>query len=175
MADPRRTSTRRAVLSYDRLKALYKESKPPIVLPDLLIKDYQGIIQDFAFTADEIDSIDSDVAANTDAIDLLDIRVTANELAIASIPEWRTVIAITPYDAVAFDDIEARTTRINLPESPSENDEVIVSSDFSGNVLISGNGNQIKFKALEVSVTISQKGTSLHFKYFIAGGYWRII
>ena len=58
MASPRSASTRRAVLSYDRLKQLYKIASPSIVLPDLLIKDYQGIFQDFVFTSDEIDLID---------------------------------------------------------------------------------------------------------------------
>ena len=63
MAEPRRTSTRRAVLSYDHFKDLYKSIG--IVLPDLLVKDYQGILQDFVFTSDEID--------------LIDVRVTVNE------------------------------------------------------------------------------------------------
>lgn len=58
MALPRSTSTRRAVLSYDQYGELYKQATPSIVLPDLLIKDYQGIFQDFVFTANEIDSLD---------------------------------------------------------------------------------------------------------------------
>ena len=63
MAEPRRTSTRRAVLSYDHYKDLWKGVG--INLPDLLVKDYQGILQDFVFTSDEID--------------LIDVRVTVNE------------------------------------------------------------------------------------------------
>ncbi|MAO21791.1 MAG: hypothetical protein CMJ25_13670 [Phycisphaerae bacterium] len=63
MAKPRKTSTRRAVLSYDHYKDLWKGVG--IVLPDLLVEDYQGILQDFIFTSDEID--------------LIDIRVTKNE------------------------------------------------------------------------------------------------
>ncbi len=58
MALPRSTSTRRAVLSYDQYSELYKQASPPIILPDLLVKDYQGIFQDFVFTSDEIDIID---------------------------------------------------------------------------------------------------------------------
>ena len=64
MLPPRRTSTRRAVLSYDQYKDLYKESKPSIVLPNLLVKDYQGILQDFIFTSDEIDSLELRVIEN---------------------------------------------------------------------------------------------------------------
>ena len=61
MADPRSTETRRAVLSYDQLKELFKDATPSIVLPDLFIEDYQGIFQDFVFTAGEVDVIDARV------------------------------------------------------------------------------------------------------------------
>ena len=73
MALPRSTSTRRAVLSYDQYGELYRQASPPIVLPDLLIKDYQGIFQDFVFTTDEID--------------LIDIRETINEAAITDLQD----------------------------------------------------------------------------------------
>jgi hypothetical protein len=65
MADPRRTSTRRAVLSYDHYKTLWKDLG--ISLPDLLIDDYQGILQDFIFTSDEIDIIDDRVTVLQDS------------------------------------------------------------------------------------------------------------
>ena len=58
MTLPRSTSTRRAVLSYDHYRELYKQATPPISLPDLLVEDYQGIFEDFTFTADEIDLIE---------------------------------------------------------------------------------------------------------------------
>lgn len=54
MADPRSTSTRRAVLSYSQLKEL-------INWPDLLLKDYQGIFQDYVYTSNELDGIDNRV------------------------------------------------------------------------------------------------------------------
>lgn len=66
MATPRRTATRRAVLSYDQFKDLYKSAG--IVLPDLLVKDYQGILQDFVFTSDEIDGLEEKVTQNTEDI-----------------------------------------------------------------------------------------------------------
>ena len=43
MPIPRKASTKRSVLSYDRLKELAKN------WPDLLIKDYQAILQDTSF------------------------------------------------------------------------------------------------------------------------------
>lgn len=55
MANPRRTSTRRAILSYDRLKQLTEDSGAK--WSDLLIKDYQGILQDFISNADGVDDI----------------------------------------------------------------------------------------------------------------------
>ena len=63
MADPRRVSTRRAVLSYDRLKQLTEMAGAE--WPDLLIKDYQGIIQDFISNADSIDEMRNSHYPNT--------------------------------------------------------------------------------------------------------------
>jgi hypothetical protein len=89
MAEPRRTSTRRAVLSYDHFKDLYKSIG--IVLPDLLVKDYQGILQDFVFTSDEIDG--------------LDFRITKNEENISDLQDriLRTVKITNDYIAKSFD------------------------------------------------------------------------
>jgi hypothetical protein len=78
MADPRRTSTRRAVLSYDQYKDLYKSIG--IVLPDLLVKDYQGILQDFIFTSDEIDGLDVRVTVNEKDISELQDRIFRTEI-----------------------------------------------------------------------------------------------
>lgn len=77
MADPRRTETRRAGLSYDQLKKLTKESGAQ--WPDLLIKDYSGILQDFGFTSDELDAIDVRVTINELNIAILDARVDVLE------------------------------------------------------------------------------------------------
>ena len=67
MADPRRTSTRRAVLSYSQLKELNPN------WADLMAKDYQGILQDFTFNADEIDDLEVMVLENqADIIELQD-------------------------------------------------------------------------------------------------------
>ena len=88
---------------------------------------------------------------------------------------WNAVIATQAYYAAENDYIEARTNVIYLPQYPAENAEVIVASDYSSNVIVLGNGNTIKVKSENNNITISQKGTSLHFIYFIDGGYWRII
>lgn len=58
MADPRRVSTRRAVLSYSQLREMNPE------WADLMVKDYQGILQDFAFIADETDDLEVIVIEN---------------------------------------------------------------------------------------------------------------
>ena len=80
MADPRRTSTRRAVLGYDQLKQITKEGGQQ--WPDLLVKDYQGIIQDFVFLADTADSFELRIIANAEGIEInrvaIDEHVTSN-------------------------------------------------------------------------------------------------
>ena len=67
MADPRRISTRRAVLSYSQIKELNP------TFPDLMVKDYQGILQDFSFNADELDLLEVIVLENSgDIVELQD-------------------------------------------------------------------------------------------------------
>ena len=78
MADPRRVSTRRAILSYDQYKDLYKSIG--IVMPDLLVKDYQGILQDFVFTSDEIDALEIRLVYLEDRV-LKTIKVTDDVIA----------------------------------------------------------------------------------------------
>ena len=93
-----------------------------------------------------------------------------------TIEAWTTVITTQTYTATPFDLIEAQTSTINLPASPYENNAVIVANSHTGNVTIEGNGNNIKVLGIEeTSVTISQVGNSLHFVWFSAGGYWRIV
>ena len=52
--------TRRALLSYEQLRRLTAEAG--YQWPDLLIKDYQGIAQDFALIADEVDGTNAAIA-----------------------------------------------------------------------------------------------------------------
>ena len=61
MAESREFITRRAVLSFGRLKELTN-------WPDLLINDYQGILQDASFIAGEVDGLDVIILENKGAI-----------------------------------------------------------------------------------------------------------
>ena len=66
MAAPRGTITRRAVLSYSQLRELSG-------FPDLLLKDYQGILQDSVYIAGEVDSLEVIIIENKeDIIELQD-------------------------------------------------------------------------------------------------------
>jgi len=84
MADPRRISTRRAVLSYSQIKELNPNFK------DLMVKDYQGILQDFSFSSDEIDD--------------LEVRVVQNEVNISYLLGriFKTTIITSDLTAKAF-------------------------------------------------------------------------
>ena len=99
MADPRRISTRRAVLSYSQVR----EMNPNWT--DLMVKDYQGILQDFAFTADELDDLEIRVEANEEAIIILDGRVDDLEARIfRTIKVTESVIAL-PFQVVLCDNV----------------------------------------------------------------------
>ena len=127
MAQPRSTSTRRAVLSYDHYKDLYKSIG--IVMPDLLVKDYQGILQDFIFTSDEIDAIDVRITKNeADIIELqedvvdLQLRVAALEYRAYKIIQTTTPLTTGPFETI----ICKNTSSIDITLDPDakENDEV---------------------------------------------------
>ena len=77
MADPRSTSTRRAVLGYDQLKQLFKSGG--FNAPDILVKDYQGIIQDFVFLADTADTFEIKINENADAIEINRLNFEAHD------------------------------------------------------------------------------------------------
>jgi hypothetical protein len=63
---PRSVQTRRAVLSYRQVRELTN-------FPELMVKDYQGILQDGVFIAGEVDSLEVIVIENKeDIIDLQD-------------------------------------------------------------------------------------------------------
>ena len=120
MADPRSTATRRAVLSYDQLKQLTKESGAE--WPNLLIKDYQGIIQDFVFTSNELDELDARVTINEAAIASLNIRVGVLEF--KSTKVINTIVDIT---TDGYQTIICRNTvpiTITLQGSPVDDTEV---------------------------------------------------
>jgi len=129
MADPRSTSTRRAVLSYNHLKELtgWKE---------LIIEDYQGILEDFVYVTDEIDNLEITVNENTEAIESLSERVEVLEGEIDGIKSRLEVLEGNVFEVINTDTsltAEAfkvynctNTSRIDitLNASPSLNDMV---------------------------------------------------
>ena len=67
MAETRRSQTRRGVLGYDHLKKLTNWHP-------LLIKDYQGILQDFAFLADSEDDLELRIDGLQERIEVLEFK-----------------------------------------------------------------------------------------------------
>lgn len=127
MADtPRRTSTRRAVLSYDQYKDLYKEIG--LVLPELLVKDYQGILQDFVYTSDEIDDLEVIVTKNTEDIIILQGRIL------------RTIKVTTDVIAKSFQVVLCdNSTPINVTLNPdAAKDDLIHVKRLGGEVTVIG-------------------------------------
>ncbi len=122
MADPRRTSTRRAVLSYEQIKRLTD-------WPNLLVKDYQGILQDFAFTADEIDTLEVRVVQNEEDIVIIKEDIVDLQLRVADL-EYRVyeiVNTTASIDSEPFTTIICKNTLpidITLDTDAKENDEV---------------------------------------------------
>lgn len=135
MAEPRRVSTRRAVLSYSQIKDFTE-------WPDLLVKDYQGILQDFAFTSDEIDDLEARVIQNeadivvikADIVDL-QLRVADLEYRVFNIVNTTTSLVSGPFDTILC----KNTTSINitLDTDAKENDEVNIKRK-GGEVVVIG-------------------------------------
>ena len=120
MAEPRSTSTRRAVLSYDQYKDLWKSVG--IEMPDLLVKDYQGILQDFVFTSDEIDNLEFRVVQNEEDIVDLQLRVAALEYRAYKIIQTTTALTTGPFETIICKNTSPIT--ITLDTDAKENDEV---------------------------------------------------
>ena len=108
MADPRRVSTRRAVLSYEQLKQLTQQSGA--LWPDLLVKDYQGILQDFVFIADEADELELGIAQNEVDIEENRLKIIANFKYLhgeeSKSPDYDESSSYVKYDLVTFDENE---------------------------------------------------------------------
>ena len=115
MTDSRRTSTRRAVLSYDQYKDLYDSIK--IALPDLLVKDYQGILQDFIFISDEVDDVESDASSSFGLISRLNSLVSEAERKIEDVDQITANLnnGFSRLEELTkrFDDLEQATSNID--------------------------------------------------------------
>ena len=164
MANPRRTSTRRAVLSYDQYKDLYKSVG--IVMPDLLVKDYQGILQDFVFTSDEIDALEIRVIQNEEDIIDLQLRVAALEYRV-----YENVSITTSLTTNEFQIILCKNTspiEITLKTDPIDGDEISVIRTNS-TVKVIGTINN------KTNLTLNVKGSGPKFVYDAAAlTWWRI-
>jgi hypothetical protein len=123
MADPRRIRTRRAVLSYEHLKQLTSN------WPDLLIKDYQGILQDSSYLSDEIDGLELRVIKNEEDIDVLEAKVVELEERIEAL-EYRVFDVIETTSSMNLEEFKTLICRntdaisITLKENPILGDEV---------------------------------------------------
>ena len=164
MANPRRTSTRRAVLSYDQYKDLYKSVG--IVMPDLLVKDYQGILQDFVFTSDEIDDLEIRVIQNEEDIADLQLRVAALEYRV-----YENVSTTTSLTTNEFQIILCKNTspiEITLKTDPIDGDEISVIRT-NATVKVLGTINN------KTNLTLNVKGSGPKFVYDAAAlTWWRI-
>lgn len=178
MAEPRSTSTRRAVLSYDHFKELYAEAG--VVIPDLLVKDYQGIFQDFVFTSDEIDRIDVRVTKNEADIIALDLRVTENEADIVDLQLRVAALEYRVYENISisanftteeFQIILCKNTTsidVTLKTDPVDGDEVsVIRTNATVKIIGPINGKD--------NLTLNVKGSGPKFVYDAAAlTWWRI-
>lgn len=122
MADPRSASTQRAYLSYSQLEELTEWSP-------LLLDDYQAIQQDFNYTADELDVIDSRVTINeADIVELkadvvdLQLRVAALEYRAYKIVQTTVSLTTGPFETIICKN--TLPIIITLDTDAKENDEV---------------------------------------------------
>jgi hypothetical protein len=173
MALPRSTSTRRAVLSYDQYSELYKQASPPIMLPDLLVKDYQGIFQDFVFTSDEIDILDVRVTANEADIvlikeDIVDLQLRVAALEYRAYENVSTTVSLTTSE---FQIILCKNTLpidVTLKTDPMDGDEVSVIRT-NATVRVVGTINN------KTNLILNVKGSGPKFVYDAVGlTWWRI-
>jgi hypothetical protein len=170
MAEPRHTLTRRAILSYDRYKSLYKEAVPSITLPDLLVKDYQGIFQDFVFTVGEIDNLEVRVEKNEQDIieikeDIVDLQLRVAALEYRVYKNVSTTISLTTEE---FQIILCKNTspiEITLKTDPIDGDEISVIR-ANGSVKVIGTING------KVNLTLNIKGSGPKFVYDAAALTW---
>lgn len=77
-------------------------------------------------------------------------------------------------DAVNKDFIEAtRGATIRADKYPGANDTITVANGDGSTIRFDGNGNNILYTDIGACVDIQRKGTSITFKWFDEGPYWR--
>ena len=83
--------------------------------------------------------------------------------------EFVPIVKNTAYTAVDGDFVEANSKAvITLDSSAGFNDQVIIANGDGSKITVMGD---IKYSSVVTSLTMRNKGTSLHFHKF--GGYWR--
>jgi len=185
MAESRRTSTRRAILSYDRLKQLTDESGAPWA--NLLIKDYQGIFQDFVFTSNEIDDLEDRVEQNEKDIveikeDIVEIRediveikadIIDLQLRVAAL-EYRVYENVSTDISLTTDEFQIILCKNTLPinitlkTDPIDGDEISVIRT-NATVKVIGTINN------KTNLTLNVKGSAPRLVYDAAAlTWWRI-
>lgn len=125
-------------------------------------------------------TIISDLVKTTIASDKLDYIFGLVKQLQINTAEFINKIKTSDYTAENKDWIEARNKAvISLPANPLIGDQVIVSNGDGSSIVISGNGNNIKYTSIDISIKINRNGSSLHFQYFIDNAaseeYWRVI
>jgi hypothetical protein len=90
--------------------------------------------------------------------------------------EWSAKKVTTDTLAVDHEVVEGNQgATIKFDPTPDHNDEIIVANGDGTNIRIDFNGKNINFTRLDTSMTLNRRGTSMHFKYFADGPYWRVI
>ena len=64
---------------------------------------------------------------------------------------------------------------VTVDPSPGHDDEIIVANGDGSQIKINFNGQKVNHTRLDDRIVTSNRGTSLRFKFFSEGPYWRII
>lgn len=105
---PLSVASNRAVLSYDRLKRLTTESGA--TWPDLLIKDYQGILQDTITISNEVGEANEQVEINRKNIEEL-------QAAVIELQERLTIVE-SDIEALQAKELKTYITNANYTAKP---------------------------------------------------------
>lgn len=112
-----------------------------------MVKDYQGILQDFAFTSDEIDNLEIRVIENEEDIADLQLRVADLEYRVFNIVNTTESITSGPFDTILCRNVAS--INITLDTDAKENDEVNIKRK-GGEVIVIGSIDGFTNKTINV-------------------------
>lgn len=147
MANPRRVSTRRAVLGYEHLKQLTNWS-------ELVVKDYQGILQDTSFLADEIDAIEARVVNNEEDIEALQEDVADLKESVELL-EYKKFVVVTTDESLTTSQFQIiicnnlSPIEITLKPNAVKDDELHIKRNGE-QVTLKGNVNGLSDRVLNI-------------------------